>query len=125
MFSPEMIILYVENVATSIRFYDGLIGKPPVEASANFAMYAFENGITLGLWVGHDVRPVPKNAGGGSEIGFTLKDKNAVDGKFKEWKDKGYSMAQEPTQMDFGYTFTALDPDGHRLRVFSPSASPV
>jgi len=24
--------------------------------------------------------------------------------------------------MDFGFTFVALDPDGHRLRVFAPSA---
>jgi hypothetical protein len=26
--------------------------------------------------------------------------------------------------MDFGCTFVALDPDGHRLRVFAPSAPP-
>ncbi|MBU2848483.1 drug:proton antiporter, partial [Acidithiobacillus ferriphilus] len=23
---------------------------------------------------------------------------------------------------DFGYTFLAIDPDGHRLRVFAPTA---
>jgi hypothetical protein len=23
--------------------------------------------------------------------------------------------------MDFGYTFVALDPDGHRLRVYAPA----
>ena len=28
---------------------------------------------------------------------------------------------QAPTRMDFGLTFTASDPDGHRLRVFSPA----
>jgi len=28
-------------------------------------------------------------------------------------------IAQPLTQMDFGYTFVALDPDGHRLRVFA------
>jgi hypothetical protein len=27
-----------------------------------------------------------------------------------------------PTKMDFGTTFVALDPDGHRLRVFAPAA---
>jgi hypothetical protein len=26
-------------------------------------------------------------------------------------------------QMDFGYTFVAADPDGHRLRVFVPEAA--
>ena len=25
--------------------------------------------------------------------------------------------------MNFGLTFTAVDPDGHRLRVFAPSAT--
>jgi hypothetical protein len=29
-------------------------------------------------------------------------------------------IAQAPTAMDFGMTFVALDPDGHRLRVFAP-----
>jgi hypothetical protein len=27
---------------------------------------------------------------------------------------------QSPIAMDFGFTFTAVDPDGHRLRVFAP-----
>ncbi len=26
-------------------------------------------------------------------------------------------MALEPTELAFGYTFVATDPDGHRLRV--------
>ncbi len=30
-------------------------------------------------------------------------------------------IAQPPTAMDFGLTFVALDPDGHRLRVFAPA----
>ena len=33
----------------------------------------------------------------------------------------GLRIIQEPTKMDFGFTFTAADPDGHRLRVFNPS----
>jgi predicted enzyme related to lactoylglutathione lyase len=28
---------------------------------------------------------------------------------------------QQPTDIDFGRTFVGLDPDGHRLRVFSAS----
>jgi len=35
----------------------------------------------------------------------------------------GLVIVQAPTEMDFGYTFVASDPDGYRLRVFSPSAS--
>jgi hypothetical protein len=29
-------------------------------------------------------------------------------------------IAQAPVEMDFGYPFTARDPDEHRLRVFAP-----
>jgi len=31
-------------------------------------------------------------------------------------------VAQKPVDMDFGHTFVALDPDGHRLRVFAAAA---
>ena len=32
------------------------------------------------------------------------------------------AIAQAPATLDFGHTFVALDPDGHRLRVFAPGA---
>ena len=37
------------------------------------------------------------------------------------WSQRGLRIAQAPVGMDFGHTFVALDPDGHRLRVFAPS----
>ena len=37
-------------------------------------------------------------------------------------KASGLPIVQKPTAMDFGHTFVALDPDGHRLRVFAPGA---
>jgi len=33
-------------------------------------------------------------------------------------------VRQEPTDMDFGFTFTMADPDGHRLRVFALNDDP-
>jgi hypothetical protein len=33
------------------------------------------------------------------------------------------AILQPPTAMDFGYTFLAADPDGHRLRVFAPGVA--
>lgn len=38
-------------------------------------------------------------------------------------RERGLSIAQAPVAMDFGMTFVALDPDGHRLRVFAPAHS--
>ena len=46
-----------------------------------------------------------------------------VDAQHVDWRKRGLPIAQAPTTMDFGRTFVALDPDGHRLRVFAPAMS--
>ena len=38
------------------------------------------------------------------------------------WMRRGINIIQSPTQLDFGFTFTVGDPDGHRVRVMSPSS---
>jgi len=111
------LILYVENVAKSCAFYTGLLECPPAEESPNFGMFALEGGMMLGLWAAHDVDPKPKASGGGAELAFTLESKAELDALHAEWQKRGYAIAQKPMEKDFGYTFTALDPDGHRLRV--------
>jgi catechol 2,3-dioxygenase-like lactoylglutathione lyase family enzyme len=114
---PSTVILYVEKVETSSAFYAGILGRPPVEQSPNFAMFALDGGMMLGLWAGHDVDPKPKAAGGGAELAFVSGSESELDGLHAEWAKRGYAIAQKPVRMDFGYTFTALDPDGHRVRV--------
>jgi predicted enzyme related to lactoylglutathione lyase len=49
-------------------------------------------------------------------------DNAAVDQTHADWRERGLKVAQPPTDMEFGRTFVALDPDGHRLRVFAPAA---
>lgn len=119
MSEPSCIILYVTDPAQSVAFYTQLLEKTPVESCANFAMFVLASGSTLGLWAKHDVQPASSVTGGGGELGFTLSDKAAVDALYQRWLDLGIQIIQTPTEMDFGYTFTAVDPDGHRLRVFS------
>jgi len=34
---------------------------------------------------------------------------------------KGLAIVQPPENLDFGRTFVALDPDGHRLRILAPA----
>jgi predicted enzyme related to lactoylglutathione lyase len=53
-------------------------------------------------------------------LGFSVADATAVDALHQEWRKRGLKITQAPTEMDFGRTFVALDPDGHRLRVFAP-----
>jgi predicted enzyme related to lactoylglutathione lyase len=76
----------------------------------------------LGLWAAHDVQP-PATAVGGSELAFAVDGVDTVQAMHAAWRAQGLVIAQSPTTMDFGYTFVALDPDGHRLRVFAPGAA--
>jgi len=119
---PNFIILYVENPAASARFYADLLGRQPVEASATFAMFALGSGVMLGLWGRSGVEPAAPMPGCGGELAISVGDADAVPALCAEWRRRGLAIAQAPTRMDFGTTFVALDPDGHRLRVFAPEA---
>jgi len=119
---PNFILLYVTSPAVSAAFYATLLGRPPVESSPIFAMFALDSGLKLGLWSRADVAPAATASGGGAELAITVADADAVRATYADWHRRGHEIAQEPTAMDFGYTFVALDPDGHRLRVFAPAA---
>jgi len=119
---PNFVILYVENAVASADFYTALLSRPPVEKSPTFAMFALESGLMLGLWTRRGVEPAVAAPGSGGELAFSRADDEAVRMLYREWERRGLAMAQAPTRMDFGYTFVALDPDGHRLRVFAPLA---
>lgn len=120
MSDPNFVLLYVKSPTESARFYSSLLGKQPVEASPTFAMFALESGVMLGLWAAHTVQPGATPVGG-SELAFAVDSRPTVDERHAGWRRSGITIAQTPTEMDFGYTFVALDPDGHRLRVFAPS----
>ncbi|TDP72497.1 VOC family protein [Roseateles toxinivorans] len=120
MTHPNFILLYVNSPATSAHFYSRLLAKPPVEASPTFALFALDSGLMLGLWARQTVAPAASCTGGGTELAFTLDSVRAVDALHEQWLALGLPILQAPTAMDFGYTFTAADPDGHRLRAFVP-----
>ena len=120
MTAPNMLLLYVDDVARSARFYAELLDSPPIDESPNFAMLALNGGVMLGLWASRDVQPAA-TAPGGSEIIFDVDTRAAVEQRHVDWQHKGLPIAQAPKVMDFGFTFVALDPDGHRLRVMTPT----
>ena len=122
MNSPNFILAYVADAPKSAALYSKLLNAQPVESSPNWAMFAFPNGLALGLWARHEVEP-RATLPGGTEIGFPVENDAAVTTTRDAWAKLGLKILQEPTQMDFGYTFTAADPDGHRLRVFAPSGN--
>ena len=123
MADPNFIILYVDSPAASADFYAALLGKPPVESSPTFAMFALPSGVMLGLWSRQTVEPAASaTLGGGSEVAFAVDSKDEVTALYDAWTGRGLRVAQKPVDLDFGHTFVALDPDGHRLRVFAAAA---
>lgn len=120
--SPAMLILYVDNPAASAGFYSGLLEREPLESSPTFAMFALDGGLQLGLWSRHTVQPAAQATGSGTEIAMVVANDQALLAWHEEWVRRGLAILQPPTRMGFGHTFMALDPDGHRLRVFVPGA---
>src|SRR5262245_38264693 len=119
MANPNFIILYVDSPPASASFYETLLGQPPVEASPTFCMFALPNGTMLGLWSRHTVEPAVPTALGGFELAFAVENAAKVGELYDAWTGRGLRVAQKPVDLDFGHTFVALDPDGHRLRVFA------
>ncbi|RDJ24178.1 drug:proton antiporter [Bosea caraganae] len=120
MLDANFILLYVDSPAASARFYADLLGAEPLELSPTFAMFALPSGVKLGLWSRHTVEPAAAAAGGGGEIATVAPNAEAVDATHADWLARGLTILQPPTDLDFGRTFVATDPDGHRLRVFFP-----
>ena len=114
------VILYVAQPATSTEFYAQLLGAAPVEQSPTFAMFVLSPGVMLGLWGKDGVSPAPTAAGGGGELAFVLPNDATVDARHAEFVARGLPVIEAPTARDFGYAFTAVDPDGHRIRYFAP-----
>ncbi|MES2208538.1 MAG: VOC family protein [Pseudomonadota bacterium] len=119
---PNYTILYVKSIQNSTDFYTKLLKKAPLQASPTFSLFALDSGLMLGLWSNQAVTPATTAIAGSGEIAFSVTNKQIVSEMFAEWVQQGLTIAQEPTDMDFGHTFLALDSDGHRLRVFAPIA---
>lgn len=118
--TPNLVLHYVTDVRRSAAFWSGLLGNDPIELSDGFAMLPLGGGLMLGLWNIAGVAPATTTCGGGGELCFSQPSRAAVDAIHAEWIGRGMSVIQAPTDMDFGYTFTAVDPDGHRIRVLHP-----
>ncbi|HZR74804.1 VOC family protein [Bradyrhizobium sp.] len=118
----NLVVLYVKDSAASSSFYKDLLDRPIAQSSPKFAMLPLGKDAMLGLWQRDAVEPRIGNETGGTEVVFTAANADAVRATHDAWKARGLKIAQEPTAMNFGHTFVALDPDGHRLRVLAPAA---
>ncbi|MDN3506629.1 MAG: VOC family protein [Simkaniaceae bacterium] len=117
MFTPSLgfTLLFVSNPKKSGLFYQEVLGIKPIEESPTFVMFALKNSVMLGLWSKHTAEPRVDAPAGALEICFPSDD---VDALYEQWGKMNMTIAQKPTDMDFGRTFVILDPDGHRIRAY-------
>jgi catechol 2,3-dioxygenase-like lactoylglutathione lyase family enzyme len=121
----NFVLFYVKSPAASAAFYENMLGLKPVEQSPGFAMFVMPGGFKLGLWLDSAIEPAANGKVGGAEIMFDCETDAEVDAAHADWSAKGIDILQTPTLKEFGYTFTAADPDGHRLRVYRRADDPV
>lgn len=117
MFTANLgfVLLFVANPQKSGLFYQELFNMKLIEESPTFVMFALKNGVMLGLWSKYTAEPRVEAPAGALEVCFPADD---VDALYDAWGKKHLTIAQKPTDMDFGRTFVVLDPDGHRIRIY-------
>lgn len=113
-------LFYVADSSKSTALYRRLLNAAPVQSTPHFALFALPDGGTLALWSRAEVAP-RATLPGGSELGFAVASPAEVRRTRDAWVKLGLHIIQEPVLMPFGFTFTAADPDGHRLRVVAPN----
>jgi len=123
MLDFQYVTFFVRDPLASAAFYSALLGAPPVEQSPSFAMLPLRDGVMLGLWSFATAEPPASTVPGSSEISFTVASAEEVEAMHAAWVARGLVIAQKPERMEFGHTFVALDPDGHRLRVLAALAA--
>ena len=110
------ILLAVADPEASARFYAGLLGRRPLMAGPDRALFMMRSGRALGL-----MRRANAEAGEGRELEFPLEDPAAVEQAHIDCWDRGARILIPPMEMEAGRGFVARDPDGNRLRVFAPA----
>jgi catechol-2,3-dioxygenase len=117
MYPIDSVVLYVEDIAVSKRFYAELLESNPQQLSPTFVSFELEAGPKLELKQRAESVPPATITGGGGELSILIPDAASLTMLFEKWKSRGVRFLQTPTTVVFGLTFVALDPDRHRIRV--------
>ncbi|WP_034472254.1 VOC family protein [Actinomyces johnsonii] len=123
VFVPNSVILYTSDVEASTAFYRGILGHGPIETYPGFSVFKLSDDLTLGLQAADEIEPAAEPYVGGGELSLSDVDRADVDRLHARWRALGIPMLMEPALLEFGYTFVATDPDGHRLRVCATDTS--
>jgi len=120
----HLTILYVASVPASTAFYETALGVPPLETMPGFAMFPLSEGSMLGLWQRDMVHPPAIGPSAGFELVLEHADLAALEAFLASCRKAGAGLIQDIVKVDFGTTFCAVDPDGHRLRGLVPPSMP-
>ncbi|MEZ9654798.1 VOC family protein [Vibrio splendidus] len=119
MFTIDSFVLYVENIHRSMDFYAKAFECEPKQLSPTFAALDFADNVKITLKQSDFLTPASTIRGGGTELSMPLADKETLKILYKAWKEKGIQLEQAPEESIYGINFLAVDPDGHRIRVFA------
>lgn len=123
IFAPRAVVLYVDNVEISTDFYRQALAKEPLETFDGFVVFGLTEQFTVGLQARNSIDPAAVGAPGSVELSMSYATRNEVDHLHEAWRRLEFTIVLEPTELEFGYTFVATDPDGHRLRVCATDAA--
>jgi len=118
MVEMNAVTLYVQDLDASIAFYSQLLERevhPIAEGLVVFIQYS-ESRLILRSKA--SVHPYSHGVGG-FELMFNAYTNSKVDAIFNKWKTDGVVICVPPAMTSYSYAFLALDPDGHRLKVYS------
>ncbi len=120
----DYLVLVVEDVDRSVRFWRDVVGAEHQHTAGDYAQFRIGE-VRLGLF-GADAmaetlgRPVavPGPGAAGFEVGFLVDD---VDGSFRELVDAGARPVTEPADRPWGQrTAYVADPDGYLIELVRP-----
>jgi len=119
MLEANVTTLYVDDLKTSIGFYQQILGREAITFMPGLAMVLQESGARICLWERSIVKPAPTPSGG-FELAFSVSEKSDVDEIHRTWCELGVTIVEPPHHIATmrTYTMLACDPDGHRLRVY-------
>ncbi len=119
MLTIDSIVLYVEDIQMSQKFYERLLNTVAKELSPTFVSFDLKIGSMLELKQRAQAIPHSKLTGGGTELSIAISNKEKLMEIYDVWSTNGVKFIQSPSELIFGTTFVAVDPDNHRIRVFT------
>lgn len=119
MFKIDSFVLYVKNIEISKNFYTNIFECDGEILSPTFISFPLGGGVSIELKQLAQVSPKAHITGGGTELSLMVDNLKVLHHLYEQWERKGVKFAQVPVELVFGVTFVAIDPDGHRIRVFT------